>query len=475
MSRKQSKTVLKEAISTYNLFRPSDNYPIEVWAHYLRDSVEEDLYGENKRNFIFEINTDSMIHRTYDTFLNREFDNYLQISYTFTSILDVNNICPAHQYPFMEIRNDYIRCILKNIDDISPEDKYLEGTITVSLPCRFSEKTDDVLKRTYPAALVFISYDAKTQPAQESYEEWKSTVKIARSLLENNTNQITKLLPSGNSRNNTNIRIYSVGCANTVFIQHYTGLNILFDCGCEDDPQYDNSKSKIQDLDPDIIIISHWHEDHYNLFASYFKNKHFQYIIYNNIQKCENDQLVVDLASVHQKTIDLSQITYSPYIFSVGKCDDISLFIGSGNKPSNPQYGYISYSNELNDIGIILCIGTADDYHNRIILPGDVSYFCWPQTQELNLNTVSHLLLPHHGGSVYTTNLFQNFNYPQIYVSRNQSYVPISDINTTKAHTYHMTFLQNSLMGRYNLSYFKYTSYKLNAPKPYYSVTIMRK
>lgn len=473
MGTKHSKTIFKEAISAYNLFRPADNRPIEVWAHYLKDSVEEDLYGENKQIFIFEINTDDMIHRTYDAVLSQQFDNYLPISYTFTSVLDINNI--RSSYPFMEIKNDYIRCIIKNIDDISPKDKYLEGTITVSLPCRFSEKTDDILKRTYSAALVFVSYKANTQLAQKTYEEWKTTIKNARSLLENNPKELTKLLPSGEPRDNTCVRIYSVGCANTVFIQHYTGLNILFDCGCENHTQYDDSKSKIQQLNPDVIIISHWHEDHHNLFASYLKNKHFQYVIYNNIRKCSNNQLVVTLASVHKKTIDLSQITYSPYIFSSGKCSDISLFVGSGTAPSNPQYGYISYSNELNDIGIILCVGTADQSHNRIILPGDVSYFCWPHNNELNLNTVSHLLLPHHGGNVYTTTPFQNVKYPKIYVSRDQSYVPINDINTAKARTYHKTFLKNSLMGGYDFSRINYTCQKLNAPHPYFSVTIMRK
>lgn len=472
MSKKCSKTILKEAISNYNLFRP-DNQSIEVWVHSLKDAVDEELYDDQEQMFIFEINTDKMIHRTYEALLSQQFDNYLQISYTFTPIQDKEYTHSRNLGLFTEVNNDYFRCILKTINDISPEDRYIEGNITVSIPCKFSEKTDDILKCTYRAALVFVSYKANSQAAAQSYTNLKASRDIAISLLQNNHNQITQLVPSGKTRLNTLVRIYNVGCANTVFIQHYTGLNILFDCGIENSTLYDNSKAKIQALDPDVIILSHWHSDHYNLINNYLRNNHLQYIIYNDICKCSDNQLLFTLASIKEKTIDLS-ITYSSYMFNTWNCDDISLFIGSGLKPTNTNYGYISYHNEINDTGIILCVGTADNYHDRVILPGDVSYYCWPSEKELDLNTVSYLLVPHHGGSVYISDLFKNPNYPRIYVSRNSSYVPISNINNTKAHTYHKTFLEDSL-GTYQFSYLKYTSKISSTSCPYYKIRIMRK
>ena len=109
-----------------------------------------------------------------------------------------------------------------------------------------------------------------------------------------------------------------------------------------------------------------------------------------------------------------------------------------------------------------------------MILPGDVSYFCWPRgINELALDrNLTKLLVPHHGGEVYTYKSYNNTaKYKSIYVSRDGSYVPITNnINPPYVKNEHRKYLEDGM--HVYASKFLYTEHISNASKPYYSIQI---
>ena len=479
MKEKKIRTQLKAAFNTYNFFQPQTNKNIEVWAYLLRNSIEDDIYGENTRIFDFELYTDAMIRYDYEHFTNNDFSGFIPIGYTFTSIME-NSTSEADKNSriFREFSSRYIRCILKPIDELTASDKiFMEGTVSISAPFTFSEDTSDILEQFYHAALVFID-STPYSAAQDSLIALNTVNDSANAIVNNSLNQFnSREANADHPYPYTYVRIYKVGCANTICIKHHSGKTILFDCGLDikNPVKYAITKNHIiKNIKPNVIIISHWHKDHYNMLEE-LDLSHLECIIYNGRNLCpwQIKSKILAPLTLKGKTVDLSKIAFTPDCLVNNGYDGVKIFIGKGSTPTSNQYGIIpkSYNTTINDSGIMLCVGNLKLHFNRIILPSDVSYYNWPDAPELKLDLyLSRLLVPHHGGSVYAAPNFNNpAPYKRIYVSRNEQHVPITDCHKKpNIDTCHVDFLQKGMhMASSNFFYTDSLS-----TKPYYETRI---
>ncbi len=285
--------------------------------------------------------------------------------------------------------------------------------------------------------------------------------------------------PEGNDSSNKpyKITIYKVGHGNTITIEK-DGKCLLFDCGCDYfeiktkkgfktpilTPQYKDTKNEIiNSVKPTGIIISHLHDDHYNLINSLTDEnlQNLQFVLYpkrsdgkntrwqftHKIKKIERDKK----ATV--KELAPKEAIPKDYLKQFG-FDNISIFRGKNKQDpgDNSPLGHISYVRSVDDSGIILSL---KHYTNNTyaVFPGDCSYYSWPDAAELDLKSVERLVIPHHGGHVIiskepnkvTTSSIESFKY----ISENKiSFDNLSTIDSkTKkvSTTYHKDFLDKAL------------------------------
>lgn len=241
------------------------------------------------------------------------------------------------------------------------------------------------------------------------------------------------------------VSLYNVGCGNTITIEKAIDdegntKSILFDCGYGNGiSSKDLVRSRIAKLEPDVIVISHWHADHF-LFLQDVLNeinkpdycpKMIIYPSHVNLMKSQsnNHWLINTLLHYHKKgaqLINLSKVNPKDIKnFLINRdFEDIYVFLGknqSNSKPTpsspldrvtvdNYKYdGYIEYDRTPDDSGVILSIECFDkpsdpQKTHYAILPGDCSYYSWPDEPELKLKSAVHLVVPHHGGNVICTN-----------------------------------------------------------------------
>lgn len=469
---------INTAVQTFNFFHPTVNNNIKVWAYPLKNAIENNIYENGELIFDFELYTDKMINYKYHCFKKNNFSEYIPINYTFTAITEKKDSHSHAVAAFKEFREVYTRCILKNINDIKKSDiLYLKGTVTASSPFTYPEGTSQVLKQTYPVALVLDNNSSSTI-AQNSLKHLKEINNKSNTILSSTPMYPERIQPLNPQKCSllpyTYVHIYNVGCANTVCIKHHKGKTILFDCGYDTrSPIYEKTKNYIKkNIKPNIIIISHWHRDHYNILPE-LDYSNLDYIIFNGLENCPQEIRDDILTPYASKAVDLSLGGYTPDLLINKGYDGIKLFVGTDAVPPSNNYGIIPYpdSIHLNDSGIILCVGSLQQRYNRIILPGDASYYSWPNEPELKLdNNLSRLLVPHHGGGVYAAQNFNNqLKYKKIYVSRNSKYVPIFDCHLPDIDTCHIDFLEKGM--HQSARQFLYTK-DLYPNKPYYEAQI---
>ena len=224
------------------------------------------------------------------------------------------------------------------------------------------------------------------------------------------------------------VEIYSVGNANTIAIsknkntsasqRFMPGECILFDCG-EKGNLY-GAVEKAKTLQPKAIIISHWHEDHYNMLNALDCSK-LKLLAYPDIKICKNSQTaarIKNLVSRNVKTVielkdDAGLKKCRSELNKLG-FKGIELFLGQNKMPNGQNIGY---NNSINDSCVIMSI---EKNNKRVILPGDCSYFSWPATSKLDIKQTDYLVLPHHGGQVYVPQISNNPSnaIPEIYLCR---------------------------------------------------------
>lgn len=487
---KKSHKELRNAAKTYDFYHNENNNEVEVWVKLLENYIEDDLYGPDVDVFKFEVNTDKMIEYEAPFFRDNKYDDYSPVLYTFTAVIPKNDDQPNILKKFKKAKGKYIRCLLQRIDRVTSPD-HLKGHVTIGAQLTYDDTSNNILCRVSQAALTIVASENISLTANQSLETLTTTNGIASESQFTSNPELPDSFDAngdGSPKKNTNIRIYKVGKANTVLIRHHCGDDIFFDCGYEDTIDaktgieiYKNSADKISLIHPTLVILSHFHEDHVNLLPSIKKDK-LKAIIFNGGQSsCTNKQVLKLLTKFHNICIDLSLPKYAKKDVNAliqSKFDGITIYKTSYQKPSNDTYGIIPTSHQANTIinnnGLMMLVGSLKIPYNRMILPGDVSYFCWPRgINELALDrNLTKLLVPHHGGEVYTYKSYNNTaKYKSIYVSRDGSYVPITNnINPPYVKNEHRKYLEDGM--HVYASKFLYTEHISNASKPYYSIQI---
>ncbi len=252
------------------------------------------------------------------------------------------------------------------------------------------------------------------------------------------------------------VTVYKVGHGNAITIEKNNRC-ILFDCGINDpDTNYLSAKNDIIDkVKPDIIIISHWHKDHYGLLPDINTSKLKMIIApadYLTATYKGADTTIATLLRAGVHFIDLSRMRAFPsgFLTNYG-FERINLFLGRGLSDPIPDpdpasgifCGHTTYTRHDDDTGIILSLQSNRNY--IAILPGDCSYYSWPVCPELDLHETVKLVASHHGGHAISQKLTTttHFPYTNVYISSNfRSFV---NLNNGYGTTQHRSFLSNVL------------------------------
>lgn len=207
-------------------------------------------------------------------------------------------------------------------------------------------------------------------------------------------------LPSG--VHHVEMTVFNVGQAN--FIQGTTDKNdcVVFDAGVPNS-KFDNSLgnpdlmvevnrvnpileniSKICTMDPNYCFISHWHDDH---IKGYYAMERVNMLNAKWIMPAYsgwNDTNKARLSNFLKNNGIAYEISgqQNSKIFSN---DSFELYRGNSGSGINGKP-------DINKDGLILLI------LNKCILPGDSEYKCWPIELKNKSNTVTDLVVPHHGG-----------------------------------------------------------------------------
>ncbi len=215
------------------------------------------------------------------------------------------------------------------------------------------------------------------------------------------------------------LKVFNIGQAsyNSITYNSYIHPTIIFDCGipniwCTD--KNNNNKTKfnrdliphttiwnliqnLPKLQPNIAIISHWHEDHFKGFFSMEKE---------NIDKCywiapkpENGEYTENVKRLFNYLCKNGLISY------VEK-SEAGKQIANINDEMVLYRGYIDtkHPNNINAHSLILLV------KNKLLLPGDSKYAFWPLV--IPTDKITILIAPHHGSDSALYG-FKNKNFNQ--------------------------------------------------------------
>ena len=199
------------------------------------------------------------------------------------------------------------------------------------------------------------------------------------------------------------VNLYRVGNANTALITNtQTSETLLLDCGIDINYRnlYSKAENEIKMLDPEYVLLSHNHEDHYNLLfcngatqaaalglARTYSNLKRIYVADNHQGSLKNvinnNSLGGMLEKLNPNKPDYQNILTSAFP---------NIFINFGTCPGlNSCVGGLQSSLE-NDIGMIVSIKN----NQNIVFTGDCSFDFIPLAA--GLSDADYIVIPHHGG-----------------------------------------------------------------------------
>lgn len=493
------KKIVEDLSSTYNFFHPENNKVVNVWARLITDALdEEESQIENHRIIVFELLTEKQVGTQIEYF------SLSQASFAYASYYFIATI-PTELYSSKIFQHFAMQCkerqylnvtLTSTPQNISSE-LCINGSAILSYSVPYEYRNDSKLPPATPAYLcwnpnskcISTGYKKLLAKLQNSYPTETVTNNFSGTSYEHPTDtefvsgSIPEAcaVPHSSSTKHISVKIFKVGPANTVYIEYPNGKSLLFDCGLlsHNTNYYNEARTYIRKyVKPTGILISHWHVDHYILLDD-IDDSRLEHIFisgkdappYSAEASIKNKELSRNITR-----ISLIPSTNKNVLQQYGY-PDTYLFFGNGQKPptNTPlSLGEINYTgSDVNDNGIILVIGNTQ---NRMILPSDVSYYCWPADSLLSLTDLKYLLLPHHGCAVYT----QPYGQPnkiqdkKIYVSRYGS--PIFNIKPKpengNSYSYHCSFIKNKMLISNIQKDIAYTDLISDPYKPYYEVQL---
>lgn len=202
------------------------------------------------------------------------------------------------------------------------------------------------------------------------------------------------------------VYLYTVGEANTTqIVNTHTKESLLVDCGIERDINYrrlySQAENVIKMLNPEYILLSHNHEDHYNLlFISgaaqsialginnmsalkqvIITDVHSGSLSQTIIKSLLGKKLILLNSNIHNYQYVLSGAFPNVYV-EFGICPGLNSCIGGFQ------------SSLENDTGMIVSIKNNKNF----VLTGDCSFDFIPVTA--GLSDADYIVMPHHGGKV---------------------------------------------------------------------------
>lgn len=209
------------------------------------------------------------------------------------------------------------------------------------------------------------------------------------------------------------VRLYKVGDANTSFIiNSRTQESLLVDCGIERKLQYRNvysaAENEIKLLNPEYILLSHNHKDHYNILYVSASAQSISLGLQNTVALKR-----VIITDTHSGSLNLlivqallmSRLKYinnnvPDYQKVLSKAfPNIYVEFGTCPGPNNSVGGL--WSNYENDTGIIVSIKNK----KTVVFTGDCSFDFIPSS--VGMAYADYVVLPHHGGKVIMQNYIQ--------------------------------------------------------------------
>lgn len=426
-----TKTLIQKIKQNYQPFHPETNNNISAWAYYIENALDaEETVRNDKRVFYFEIYTDSQIKYICE---NIESNQFIPASYSFTAILSEK----MDERQIYNIRqaftpNTYARIMLRDNSAIMTDgENHISGRLQFSYIPVAKYRNNDSFKTlpTFCDATMCWKINASARLSES--ELIKKLDKIVNDIRNNSSTSLPESpLVSDNlpdeETNKTQVNIYNVGGGNTTLAMYPNGKSLLIDCGIDtyNPKNYLNTiRTIINNICPSIILISHWHLDHYSLF-NFINKDNLEWIIVPNTPSMP-PSIAITICSLRTKlgknlVLDLSSVNNWPNNFlQLMGYKNTFLFTGMGQTP-NPNSGLSGppYTDIENETAIIVSIGTS---WKKIIIPSDVSYFNWPDKQELKISDGCYFIVPHHGGNVFLTQLsvLNSVKYETIYISTN--------------------------------------------------------
>lgn len=487
----------------YDRYRPyQGNKNYVVWVKLISDYKDiNEAEGTKERILTFEVFTYPMIDYYYSHYVEHKVRNFSPVVYRFSS--SIPDTYPGEALaPFLESKeeNKYINCLMTReclADGMN--DSQLYGTYLFSCSHRYAEVPEDILPRSYEAAMwlmhEIVDYDSAAKKKLDKVLDAIDRSNKAKCEEGKHHEYEAAAQAVVNEVEKTKIKIYNVGSANSIFIEQQD-KTILFDCGLdlsakkkEDNKKkhaYKAALAEIISLTPDFIVISHWHLDHYNLLKEFLLSGKEPFLVFSGFNHCDDQVKALVENWPFNKKHDFDGQAIDKHYFDQWGFNNICLFRGENKVPDpqnpiihngfqwNPGEIKVKNGNTVNDESLMMTIGVANDYQRkRMILPGDTSYLSWPKDDELSMESVSDLLVPHHCGWIYTFPVKKsNRSDTTVFVTTKRAAVNDIDIDEPdkKVHTKNLSFLQWSMNKK--LSDLRLTSQIAIGSTPYYEVEI---
>lgn len=270
---------------------------------------------------------------------------------------------------------------LKNMDYINDNEHIFEGEVLSS-----ANPIDGENRK-------LLVYDEKLpEPLLHNLNETYTIKKDSETNLNNVNDVINKII--NNNASLKSLKTYNVGQASSNIISFDNNKNVIFDIGigCRSKNKKDfqneaieENLKKLQQYKADIVIISHWHLDHYKIAESSPNDLLYDadWIVpeLNAKKNGSNEYRLAKYLSNYKKINFIERGLKGQKIFDSGL---FSIWTGLGEKG-------------INNSGLIV---TLNKNGNNILLPGDCEYQKIPAKVFDNGKRYKFMIVPHHGAKM---------------------------------------------------------------------------